>query len=654
MFIILPVVAFIFLFLLFNQTESWRSSVLSAALIWGVLVTGITEVLSLFRLITLNSVLTIWVIITIIIFFLYIRTIKKQNLVAGLNANTNINEPIVHPKKPIYLFILLFGVIFVVGAVGVIALIAPTNNWDSMAYHMPRVVHWIQNRSVEHYPTNYLAQLYLSPWAEFTILNFQILSGGDRFANLVQWFSMVGSAIGVSLISKELGANLLGQILSSVIAVTIPMGILQASGTKNDYAVCFWLVCLAYYLLKSLKSSISIFDCLRVGMSVGLALFTKGTAYTYALPFLLWFFTGVIKQWRWKFWKPILLLATVVIMINIGHYLRNLDLFGTPIFNPPEYRINSTSFLLFVSNIIKNMSLHMAIPLDIVNNDFIEIGIIKLHNFLGVNINDPRITSAPEMGFTIKSLSIFEDTAGNPLHFYLILISICLFLSRKEIKNQQPIIFKYFIAVLSSFLLFCLLIKWQPWQSRLHITIFVLFAPFIAVVISKIANKKICIYLAIILLQTSLAWVFYNDSRPMLGENNIFVTSRIEQYFAVKKYLKDDYVEAINFVKNQGCSQIGLLMPPERWEYPLWVLFQKDNNQVTRIEHLNVKNISSRKLNQYPYNNNRPCAIICVGYLLDRKIVNKNDNYVKKWSGTNSREAVDVFVLESPKKSNPK
>jgi hypothetical protein len=36
----------------------------------------------------------------------------------------------------------------------VTALLAPPNNWDSMTYHMARVAHWKQNRSVDFYPTN--------------------------------------------------------------------------------------------------------------------------------------------------------------------------------------------------------------------------------------------------------------------------------------------------------------------------------------------------------------------------------------------------------------------------------------------------------------------------------------------------------------------
>jgi hypothetical protein len=91
--------------------------------------------------------------------------------------------------------LLSIGLIFVL--TGLIAIVSPANTWDSMTYHMSRVVHWIQNQGLAHYPTSILRQLHQNPWAEIAILHFQILSNGDRFANLIQWLSMIGASMGV-------------------------------------------------------------------------------------------------------------------------------------------------------------------------------------------------------------------------------------------------------------------------------------------------------------------------------------------------------------------------------------------------------------------------------------------------------------------------
>jgi hypothetical protein len=74
---------------------------------------------------------------------------------------------------------LLIGLLVVLALLAMLAILAPANNWDSMVYHMGRVVHWMQNRSVDHYPTSIDRQLYLGPLTEFAILQLQMLSGED-------------------------------------------------------------------------------------------------------------------------------------------------------------------------------------------------------------------------------------------------------------------------------------------------------------------------------------------------------------------------------------------------------------------------------------------------------------------------------------------
>ena len=219
---------------------------------------------------------------------------------------------------------LLGGVLFIVAGVGLIAVVAPPNNWDSMTYHMSRVAHWMQNRSVGHYPTSYVPQLYHPPGAEFAIMHFQIITGGDRFANLIQWLSMVGSAIAVSLIAKQLGANLRGQVFAAVFAATLPMGILQGSSTQNDYAVCFWVVCFVGCGLAGLSAGITGFNTFKIGASLGLALLTKTTAYIFCLPFIVWFIVAGIKGFRRKMLQPILIIAAVTFCLECRSLLAKL------------------------------------------------------------------------------------------------------------------------------------------------------------------------------------------------------------------------------------------------------------------------------------------------------------------------------------------
>ena len=79
---------------------------------------------------------------------------------------------------------LLVGISIIIALVGTVALLSPPNTWDVMTYHLPRIVHWLQNRSVAFYPTHEPRQLFMPPWAEFAVLHFHALFGDDRLDNL--------------------------------------------------------------------------------------------------------------------------------------------------------------------------------------------------------------------------------------------------------------------------------------------------------------------------------------------------------------------------------------------------------------------------------------------------------------------------------------
>ena len=149
--------------------------------------------------------------------------------------------------------LLLAGVTVIAGVVLFIALRSAPNSTDAMGYHLPRVVYWAQAGSVAFFPVHYYAQITMPPLAEYFVLHTFILSGGDHFANLVQFFGFIGSMLAVSLIARELGAHVRGQTIAVVLCATLPNAILQASGVKNDLLMSFWLVALPGLLFGNLS-----------------------------------------------------------------------------------------------------------------------------------------------------------------------------------------------------------------------------------------------------------------------------------------------------------------------------------------------------------------------------------------------------------------
>ncbi|MEQ9670987.1 ArnT family glycosyltransferase [Coleofasciculus sp. G2-EDA-02] len=652
---ILPLVALILFFAIEKlKNHNWRHSILSGLVLWGISLTAITELLSLFKQLNKGCTAFLWLFINISLILIYF---KSPQLISISKVTKKENKVRVSkPKGEDYVLseFLLVSVVFIVVTTGLVAIVAAPNNWDSMIYHMSRVAHWIQNQSVAHYPTHTIKQLYQNPWAEFAILHFQILSDSDRLANLIQWGSMISSLVGVSLIASQLGATLHGQILSTVVCATIPMGILQASSTQNDYVVALWLVCLAYFTLRIVKDGSTRSNIFNVGGSLGLAILTKGTAYVYAFPFCIWLAVWGIKHLRWQIWKPIISVIGITISIDLGHYIRNLIVFGSPLSGGNDSYTNAEFGLqIFISNLVRNLALHADIIRNLGLQNIItpttgitEKMIQLLHIAIGIDISDPRTTSPRGAKFHVPGLSLHEDTAGNPIHLLLIILAfvfVIFNLKNKNLTHVKP----YSVAVLSGFLLFCFLFTWSPWRSRLHLPLFVFFSPFIGVVFSKYLNPKITTVLAVLLVLLSHSWIFRNATRPLIGNNNIFSTPRIEQYFVNKKYLKPPYARAVDLIKSQNCSMVGLMGDKIEFEYPFFAINDKYpiQNRMS-FNHVNVTNKSAKTSYPLSSKNTEICAIIAVvstkSNSIERNLAIDGHFYSQYWS----EESVYVFTKQ--------
>ncbi|HEY2942657.1 MAG TPA: 4-amino-4-deoxy-L-arabinose transferase, partial [Vicinamibacteria bacterium] len=181
----------------------WRRSTLAAAIAWAVWLTALTETLGAARLLTVAAVASAWVAATVVSAFILTRVRPAD-------------PPPPNPSPPAPSKAVLWALGLAVALVGVAALAGAPTNWDALSYHLPRVMHWIQNASVDHYPTHILRQLHQAPWSEFAVMHLQLLSGGDRLANTIQWLALLGTAVGVSVVAEQLGGGPPAQLLSAV------------------------------------------------------------------------------------------------------------------------------------------------------------------------------------------------------------------------------------------------------------------------------------------------------------------------------------------------------------------------------------------------------------------------------------------------------
>jgi hypothetical protein len=605
-----------------DTLSDWRPAFLSAAIVWALLVVTIAELLSAFNLLTFSWTLGCWGMMVVLSAGLATRRLMATGRPKWMPFR-------LEPAQTL----MLLSVVGIVAIIGLIAGLAPPNTGDSMTYHMSRVMHWIQNHNVAYYPTQIVRQLYQPPWAEYAILQLQLLSGGDRLANFVQWFSQLGSLVGVSLLAKQFGAGRQGQAAAVVICATIPMGILQASSTKNDYVAAFWLVCFVYFFLQY-KDNRQPFPLCATGASLGLAWLTKATPYIYTLPFLIWFGAWAVKTLRWQLWRPVLVIASLSLLINLPLYSRNMQLFGNPLGPGQEpfasdtdptlgqaiaagmagtgisYTNDTLTVPLALSNIIRNIGLHTITP-SAKFNAALEKSIKELHQWLGIEMNDPRTTWVGREFHIPTEPYLKETRAGNPLHLLLIIAAVIYYLARWSSTRSHETIYCAF-ALTSAFLIFCFYLRWQPWHSRLHLPLFVLWSPLIAVALYPLFNGKLANVIALVLVLATYPSLFTSTPRPLLGTHNVLVTNRLNQYFEeLPRGAEAWFVGATQFIKAHGCSQVGLLAGSwNDWEYPWWVLLQQSPTSLSRLEHVQVNNPSAALADRKPFDRFDPCAII--------------------------------------------
>ena len=149
------------------------------------------------------------------------------------------------------------------------------------------------------------------------VTQFQLLSGGDNFANSVQWLAFLSSIIGISLISKILVGRQ-DQWISALVCVSIPMAIMQSMTTQTDLLTAFWLVCYTYFIFR--HERYSKIDLFWIAASFSLAILTKPTALIFGIPLSFIAAYRIVKfqlysqqSYLWAWTKSTLTLSHIIL-----------------------------------------------------------------------------------------------------------------------------------------------------------------------------------------------------------------------------------------------------------------------------------------------------------------------------------------------------
>jgi hypothetical protein len=510
--ILAPLAVALLVLALSRPSLTLRESLLVAVgLAAGWLVLG-TELLSLFHAIRFWPVLLWW-------------ALPALALAAALrHRGRRVREGLPRPPRlGRARQLLLAAVVFLLGWSFCQAAFAPPNNIDSLSYHLPRQVYWMQQGSVENFPTSSLRQIAMPPLTEFAGLHLMVLTGSDRLHNLVQWSALVLTALAVSLVTRSLGGRTTAQLLSALWVVTIPMAFMQASNTKNDVVVALWTCLLSLWILQ-LDSATPVRwqHAALVGLAFGALALTKGTGVLFGLPLAALMLYLLVRRHPRRVLPALLLVTAVALGMNAGAFARNDEAFGTPVPTDPAIHggdsvvAQEVSGRALLSNVVRNVAPHLATPSDALNGRLTRL-VLRLHETLGLGVDDPRTTFLEGRFRAYAFTQDDEDTAAAPVHMLLLLLLLATaLLPSGRHHGRRGTTLMLMLVLVASFLLFCLVLKWQVWHVRLVVPLAALPAPVFAWTFSSGPLRRLA-PLAVLGLLVGVVPSLNSRQRPLWG-----------------------------------------------------------------------------------------------------------------------------------------
>ena len=624
--LLLPVAVAALLYLAFRyRGDSSRVALLRASLFSVTILVTISELLSIPYLLTRLALTITWLLVLVGAAAFTYRAHNSRPVVSGDEFRPAVHLP-PHLARVDILLAATASVILVL--IGLVAIVAPPNSWDVMEHHMPRALFWVSNHTLRPFPTPDYTQIVLGNAAELVTLNTYLLYGSDRFANMVEFFSLAGSAVAVTLIASRFGARRTGQLLAALFALTIPELILESTGSMTTGVVTFFTVTACCFILKA-GAEQNRTDVVTAALACGLSLLTKGMTFIY-LPILLVgcmaFRPAPVRIWMLK---RLPLFVALVLAVNAGQFVRAYQITGTPFDAPfpdggPRLAFGNGSITpaKAAANVLRQITLQMGIPSDKLNA-YVESTTRKAIHLLGEDPDDPSALWS-NLPYEVDRPTRLETQAGNPIHLALILGCFAtLIFHRLNVKDDR--VRFYILGIILAFIAYSALIRWQPWGSRFHMPLFVMAAVLVGCAAERLLPRPWQVLgFAALFLVIATPYLLSNSIRSILhtkGFPTIFEPRQL-LYFANEHSAEaSSQIALAHAIDASHCSHIGLdaylpvpepeigMSPHSFFIYPLLAQMHIDGSS-RFIRYVNVQNPTQAFA--ATTSTATPCAIVCL------------------------------------------
>lgn len=206
-----------------------------------------------------------------------------------------------------------------------------------------------------------------------------------------------------------------------------------------------------------------------------------------------------------------------------------------------------------------------------------------------------------------------EDTAGNPLHLGLAVVSVAVLLAGGASEGRRKLIFGYAAVVFLAFFILTSFFRVpRIYGLRYHLGFFVAVAPVPGFATEEFIGRRLR-FLIPLALTLALPWLLLNNMRPVVGmppwptrTESVFTTPPEQIILAIAPHAVDDYSAAAQRLEESNCRRVGLGIGPQDLEYAFWWLLDAPQSGV-RIEVINPSPVTAR----YADPQFEPCAVLC-------------------------------------------
>ena len=312
-----------------NRTGKIFLGIIIGLSIWELYLYTVTEVLGLFRCISVIFIIGIWLIYLLLL--IVIIRYKRIQLPTDIHFIRDHLRGMSIKEK-----VLLIIIIVVMAVQFLFAVVTVPYNYDSMTYHLPRILMWIQNHSVSYYATSIIRQNVSPVLAEYNNLHWMLLWGSDQFANLVQYKAYLFNAVLIWAILDELGCRRVWKLISVLLYMTMSLTLAESISTQTDLFACGWLMCTIYLaLVIRSKEHLSInredvFDMFELAVSVGLTYLAKPNLCITSVIIIAWLLAqrALSKDSFLVLVKYVLFCGAVILVMVLPTWMRNLKMYG--------------------------------------------------------------------------------------------------------------------------------------------------------------------------------------------------------------------------------------------------------------------------------------------------------------------------------------